>query len=226
MTADGPLNVRVNAVQQGTVPPYAYSVGLASIAGCELLCAGALRYNVNQVAFIIQSCASQIFEGSGSVPASVYVTDLGSFDLGPVHDNWLSALIPSQYYRGTSQAWRQLIPVVPAPTVDVPDLAVPPSDGRDPAWRWLGRDWDLSIPVDSRLVTTIDVLSGSAPVTIFRWESDQWEALDKPAKEIAHADARVAPIGILSAIVDDWESFLRLPVGQGLKCTAGNWVSA
>jgi hypothetical protein len=156
----------------------------------------------------------------------VTLPGLGEFALGPVHGEWLADLVPSGYRNEATGTWRPVIPIAPPPTVDIPDLAVAPSDGRDPAWRWLVREWDFDIPSDSHLVTTLGVLTGSTPVTIFRWEIDQWEALDKPAVEVDHSDARVAPIGVLSAIVDDWSLFLRLPVGAGPQYNAGQWTPA
>ena len=41
--------IRVTAVQQGTVPPYAYTQGATALAGRELVCAGALRYDVHEI---------------------------------------------------------------------------------------------------------------------------------------------------------------------------------
>lgn len=54
-------------------------------------------------------------------------------------------------------------------------------------------------------------------MTIFRWEVDQREALDVPASDVNRADARVVPLGLLTAIVDDWSPFLGLRVGEGLQ---------
>lgn len=227
MVANESAGVRVNAVQQGVVPPYAYSVGLASRSGYDLICAGALRYRVDQIGAIIQACASQLARTRGAATSEILtVIGLGEFSLGSVHGDWLSGLIPAEYQNRSAGTWYQLIPTFPARTVDVPDLAISPSEGRDPVWQWLTRAWDLDIPKGGHLVTTLDVLSGTAPITVFRWEADQWEALERPAVEVDHADARVAPISVLSAVVADWTPFLRLPVGQGLRRISGNWIPA
>lgn len=218
--------MQVNAVQQSTIPPYAYTVGLAPMVGHELVCAGALRYSVDQVASILRSCATGMVRGKTRSATPLRVAGLGDFTLGTVHSEWLMGLIPSEYRGEPAIAWHQVIPVHPPATVDVPDLAVSPAEGRDPAWRWLFQHWDVDVPDDSHLVTTLGVLTGSRPNTVFRWEFDQWEALDRPAVEIDHAGARVAPIGVLAAIVDDWSVFLRLPVGEGLRLVDGRWIPA
>jgi hypothetical protein len=126
-------------------------------------------------------------------------------------------LIPAKFRGERAGRWKQVIPLRPGPTIDVPDLSAPRSLDRDPAWRWLDHEWDVGAPSGSHLVTTLGVLSGRTPVTIFRWEIDQWEALDMPAADVSRADARVAPLGLLTEIVDDWSRCLRLEVGEGLQ---------
>lgn len=226
MATDGAAGVRVNAVQQSTIPPYAYTVGLASPAGHELICAGALRYDVQQIASILLACAEEVRRNDAQVPRSVSVAGRGDFLLGDVHEEWVDALIPAQSRGPSAEAWIQVTPSRPRPTIDVPDLAAARSEDRDPAWRWLDHAWDVEAPRDSHLVTTLGVLTGQTPVTIFRWELDQWEALDRPAAEVEHSEARVAPLGLLKAMVDDWSPFLHLNVGEGLQLVRGQWRPA
>jgi hypothetical protein len=226
MPTEKDTHIRVNAVQQSTIPPYAYTVGLRPKTGHELVCAGALRYTVQEVATILRASAAEMVRADPQVPDVVAVAGVGDFVLGDVHHQWLVGLIPAEFRDEPGGRWKQVIPLRPGPTIDIPDLSAPRSFVRDPAWRWLDHRWDVGAPSGSHLVTTLSVLSGRTPVTIFRWEVDQWEALDVPAGDVNRADARVAPLGLLTMIVDDWSQFLRLGVGEGLQLVAGQWTSA
>lgn len=226
VSSEGDIDIRVNAVQQSTIPPYAYTVGLQSESGQELICAGALRYTVQEVATILRTSAAEVVRADPQVPEVVAVAGVGDFVLGDVHHQWLAGLIPAEFRGERAGRWQQVIPLRPGPTIDIPDLSAPRSFDRDPAWRWLDHQWDMDAPSGSHLVTTLGVLSGGTPVTVFRWEIDQWEALDVPAGDVNRADARVVPLGLLTAIVDDWPRFLRLKVGEGLQLVAGHWTPA
>lgn len=226
MPSDRLADLRVNAVQQSTIPPYAYTVGLAQSAGCELICAGALRYNVQEIDSILRACAREMVRVGPPRSTSVSVEGLGDFVIGHVHREWLTELIPGQLRGAPTSTWYQVVPTCPDPTVDTPDLGMPRSAERDPAWRWLDHPWDLDAPNGSHLVTTLEVLSQRNPLTIFRWELDQWEALDRPAVEIDQDNARVVPLGVLAEIVEDWSPFLNLNVGEGLQLVGGHWIPA
>lgn len=223
MLSEGDFDVRVNAVQQSTIPPYAYTVGLRSDAGHELVCAGALRHTVQEVATVLRASAAAMVRAGRQVPEVVSVAGVGDFVLGDVHHQWLAGLIPAELRGG---GWRQVVPLRPGPTVDIPDLSAPRSSGRDPAWRWLDHQWDVEAPTGSHLVTTLDVLSGRSPVTIFRRETDQWEVLDVPAGDVDRADARVAPLGPLTVVVGDWSRFFHLRLGEGLQRVGDRWLPA
>lgn len=80
------------------------------------------------------------------------------------------------------------------------------------------------MPTNAKLVATVDVLRGTPAQTVYRWEVDQWELLDRPAAEIAHEDARVAPIGLLVELEKQWAEMLQLEVGSGMKREGGNWI--
>ena len=217
--------IRVVAVQQGTVPPYAYTDGVTALAGCELVCAGALRYDVHQVDQILRACAEDLARRSSQDGTMVKVEGLGTFALGTVEPDWAEALLVGEPMRRRQASWVQLIPVDPVPTLDTPDMATSLGVGHDPVWQWLVRPWDLPIPEKSCLVTTLEVLTGfSTPASIYRWEVDQWEALDKPAVEVDQATARVAPFGLLTALVADWSLALSLGVGEGFERVGSEWV--
>lgn len=104
-------------------------------------------------------------------------------------------------------------------------MTAPVSNEDEPAWRWVDRPWNLQVPQQSHLVTTLEVLTGTPPKTVFRWEADQWEALDRDPARIDPSDARVTPIGVLAAITRDWSRLLDLDVGQGVRRLGGGWVS-
>ncbi|GAB4100068.1 hypothetical protein [Sinomonas halotolerans] len=217
--------IRVIFVQQGTVPSYGYTEGVRGRAGCELVCAGALRYDVYQVERILRACAEDLTRRPSHEAAMVEVAGLGTFAMGGVEPDWVEALLLGIPARRQQARWVQVIPVEPAPTLDTPDMARSLAEGHDPAWQWLVRPWDLPIPEESCVVTTLEVLTGSSPpVTIYRWEAGQWEALDKPAAELDRATARVAPFGLLTALVADWSLALSLGVGEGFQRLGSEWI--
>jgi hypothetical protein len=226
MSVDRAHGVRINAVQQGTVPPYAYTLDPVGRGRHGLICAGAVRYSVQQVSVVLRTCAEELAGSTGRVPRSLSVRGLGEFTLGSVHPEWLEVIVPSEHRDHSHVAWLQVVPSPPNRTIDVPDLSRPRSSDGDPAWRWLDSPWDIDAPSDSHLVTTLGVLTGRAPLTIFRWESGQWEALDRPAADVDRSEARVVPLGLLTAIVDDWSPFVTLRVGEGLEHVAGQWQPA
>lgn len=147
----------MNAVQQGVIPPYAYIVGFRSEAGHELVCAGALRYTVQEVATILRASAAEMVRADPQVPEVVAVAGVGDFVVGDVHHQWLGGLIPEKLRGERAGRWMQVIPLRPDPTIDVPDLSAPRSFDRDPAWRWLDHEWDVGVPSGSHLVTTLGV---------------------------------------------------------------------
>ncbi|WP_139346625.1 hypothetical protein [Sinomonas mesophila] len=217
--------IRVIFVQQGTTPSYGYTEGVTALAGCELVCAGALRYNVYEVDRILRACAENLARRSSHEAAMVEVAGLGTFTTGGVESDWVEALLLGTPMRRLQAHWVQVIPVEPTPTVDTPDMARSLSEGHDPVWQWLVRPWDLPIPEKSCLVTTLAVLTRfSPPVSIYRWDVDQWEALDKPAVELDRATARVAPFGVLTALVADWSLALSLEVGEGFERIGSEWM--
>ena len=217
----------VTAVQQGVVPPYAYTQDLGPRLGVELICAGALRYSVYQVASILRGAAWTFSQEQAAVGSSFECEGLGLFEVRVVHADWLRALIPESRRVSAGVTWWQVAPIRPYWTVDVPDLSTARSHVPDPAWRWLDHPWDLPAPSNSHLVTTLSVLSGGVrPQTIFRWEADQWEALDQPPQQIDRSDVRVVPLGLLVSLVDDWGRFLHLDVGSGCTHVSGRWDPA
>lgn len=217
--------IRVVFVQQGTVPSYGYTEGVTALAGCELVCAGALRYDVYQVERILRACAEDLMRRASHESAMVEVAGLGTFAMGGVERDWVEALLLGNRTRRRQAHWVQIIPVEPAPTLDTPDMARRLAEGHNPAWQWLVRPWDLPIPEESWVVTTLEVLTGSSPpVTIYRWEADQWEALDKRAAEVDRDVVRVAPFGLLTAVVADWSLALSLGVGEGFQRVGSEWV--
>jgi hypothetical protein len=219
------LEIHVTAVQQSTIPPYAYTQGAAAQSGHELVCAGALRYDVRQVDRVLRACAADLAHLPSHDPPPVCVEGLGTFALGAVEQDWVEALQLGARRQQASGNWVQVIPIDPPSTVDIPDMAKSLGEGPDPVWQWLVRPWNLAVPLESHLVTTLGVLTKSSPpVSVFRWEVDQWEALDSPADQVDRAAVRVTPIGLLSAVVTDWSLALSLGVGEGLQRVGSEWM--
>lgn len=217
--------IRVTAVQQGTVPPYAYTQDATALAGRELVCAGALRYDVHEIDRILRACAADLAHRSSLDATPIYVEGLGTFASGTVEPDWVEALQLGARMRERRGNWVQIVPVDPAPTVDSPDMAKSLGEGRDPVWQWLVRPWDLPVPSESHLVTTLGVLTKSSPpVSVFRWEVDQWEALDRPADQVVRDTVRVTPIGLLAAVVADYSLALSLGIGEGLQRVGSAWI--
>ncbi|GAA3801103.1 hypothetical protein [Nocardioides panacisoli] len=211
--------VHVTYVKQGLVPQYAYTHDISGSSPFEFVCAGVTGLVYRQVDDLLRYAYAQTPDNLASLGT---FGDLDQqFTLNSVDQSWLSVLVPR-----TRQGahYLQVVPRCVPNTVDTPDLSLARDRSRDVAWRWLDEPWAYDVPSGSSLVTTLAVMSGTPPISFYRWEPDQWEALDKSAADVVREDVRVLPIGVLPLISPHHDSIRGLRVGAGLKLTGQGLV--
>lgn len=107
MRRDSEFDVRVIAVRQGLVPPYAYTDGLRETHAYELVCAWALALNVDAVADLLRTTSRGLALHSSVQRSS---DRDGPGGLHQVSRDWVSALDPLPWRDGWNGPWYQVTP--------------------------------------------------------------------------------------------------------------------
>lgn len=210
-------------VSGGSIPRFAYTIGLTESLGAELILAGALIYSGEEVRRIV-AMARQELLASGDFGATLSPEGLGRFTLRKAHDSWARMLMLGafDYYReGNVQAY-QLVPDSEHATSDVPDLSREWERETEPVWQWLRTPWPHSVPAKSTAATNVMALRGEPITEVVRWEDGAWEMFAGPGPEVTEAEARVVPLASLLAVDPSLRSALRLEIGQGIWRAGGD----
>jgi hypothetical protein len=203
-------------VSNGPDPRFAYTIGLRSSIGVELILADATIYLYNEIMQIINEVASNL--KSGLTPTAELVCgSTGSFTLRQAHQTWTSALIlrAFDYFQTKEISALQIIPDQKHWTIDVPDMSQPWSTKTAPAWKWLYEPWMFPVPSSSVAITNLEALRGRRITHVARWETDQWEAFAGSAPE-TQDEARVVPIGTIIGADASLSRLIDLPIGAGI----------
>lgn len=209
----------VNIVAGGTIPRFAYTVGLKDRDGlvAELVFAGGLFYSADEVKKILHSAQSNI-TSAHSRNAGLAVEQLGEFTLREVHPTWSALLLLAalDYYEKDAIQAYQVVPDPEHHTVDVPNLRQQWSADREPAWQWLNQPWTYPVPSGSTATTNLNALRGHPITEATRWGEDEWEVFAGPGPAVTRPEMRVAPLGTLLAIDPTLSPVVDLPIGRGL----------
>lgn len=194
----------VTLVAQGVVPRFAYTIGLKSKVGAELVFAGASTYSAAQVQQLMNDAASALSPGLKS--------------LRQVDSSWVKLLLLGalDFYDEPTIPALQILPDKQHWTVEVPDLSLPFAPESAPVWQWLTAPWTLPIPKNSTAVTDINVLRGDRVTEAARWEQDEWELFAGPGSQVPKSEARIVPFATLYAVDPTLISAASLPVGSAL----------
>lgn len=218
-------------VEQHSTPRFAYTIGLSKMLGAELLLAGAIAFDGQQVLAILHAMRDELKRGH-SQPSrsldqlSVRLTGLGTFSLRPVHASWSEALLrgAADYYQSTVSAY-QIVPDDTHWTNDIPDASTPWSAADAPVWRWLHEAWPYDFPENATATTNLAALRGARITEVARWERDEWEMFAGPGPDVTEEDMRVVPVTSLVAIDPSLDRALKLEVGKALwrDEASGDW---
>jgi hypothetical protein len=204
-------------VTGGSVPRFAYTIGLLDSIEAELVLAGAIHYNGDEVLRIIGDISEQLKRGAGF--DSVFKIDgPGSFTLHHTHHSWNSSLLLGalDYYKTDKVNAYQILPDEARSTIDIPNLNAQWSAIMEPAWKWLHEKWTYPVSPKSTAFTNMDALRGARVTEAARWEEDHWEIFAGPGPDVAFEDSRVVPLGTLLAADPSLTMVVDLNIGEGL----------
>jgi hypothetical protein len=203
-------------VMAGTMPRFAYTIGVSESIGLELILAGAIFYMKDDVWKIINDIVAQlkaqrdreVFEVSGQ----------GSFTLRKVHSSWAAefTLGAFDYYQKRDIPALQIVPDKAHWTIDVPDMSAPWNATTAPVWRWLHEPWTYPVPKSATATTNLAALRGDRITEIMRWEEDNWEMFAGPGPDVPDEDMRMVPLGNLIAADESLVPVLHLAIEKGL----------
>lgn len=114
-------------VEQGLVPRFAYTIGLRDHRVPELILAGAIYYDADEVLEILNSVGRQLRGGVATYDDTLKVAELGTFTLRNVDSSWSSMLMLGafDYYKTTDVNALQVVPRGGYWTIDVPVMSAP-----------------------------------------------------------------------------------------------------
>jgi hypothetical protein len=200
------------------LPRFAYTIGVNSIAGAELVFAGASYYAAEEVKEIVNAVAACLRTQADWQKVSVRLDSLGSFCLRKAAAPWVNALLLGVLdFYGTKEASAlQIVPDDDHWTVDIPDLTRPWSAAGEPIWRWLYDPWKYSVSQSAVATTNLSALRGDRITEAARWELDQWELFAGSGPDVPPDEVRVVPLATLLAIDDSLMAVTDLAIGQAL----------
>ncbi|MEP7122893.1 MAG: DUF4262 domain-containing protein [Byssovorax sp.] len=207
-------------------PRYAYSIGLTGKLGTELLLAGAIQFNAEEVRRIVNGVAEQLRHGvdAGSV---ISLDTLGSFTLRGVHSGWIRLLMLGavDYYKDREVVAYQILPDEAHWTIDIPALNDEWSAPANQPWKWLREGWPYEVPRSSVATTNLRALKGGRITEAARWEEDEWELFAGSGPDVKPPDVRVVSLGALLGMDETLSAVVNLGVGQALwrDESAGSW---
>src|SRR5579862_5610582 len=199
-----------------TTPRFAYTIGVSESAGVELILAGAIFYMRDDVEKIILNAVAHLKTSRDR--GLVEVAGLGSFTFREVDSSWAKELMLGMfdYYQKKDIPALQIVPDQEHWTIDIPNMGMPWSASREPAWKWLREPWTYPVAQDSTAVTDLAALRGVRVTEACRWEDDEWELFADAGPDVAKDQMRVVALGTLLAVDPSLEPVVSLAIGTGL----------
>jgi hypothetical protein len=208
----------ITLVAGGSVPRFAYTIGISPIIGAELVFAGGTFYSVEEVKQIINGIAENLVATSTPDHSIVVIDELGSFSLRQADLSWSGALMLGafDFYQSRDIPSFQIVPDNAHWTLDIPDPTRPWSAKSEPVWQWLHEPWEYSISPQSMAITNLDALRGERITEASRWEDDEWELFAGAGPDVPRSEIRVVPLATLIALDPSLEAVTSLKVGKSL----------
>lgn len=212
-------------VEQGVCPRVAYTIGLSESVGTELVLAGAIYYDADEVKGILRSIRESL-QLTAARDSRFTVDSLGSFTLRKVHASWAKSLMLGtvDYYNAADFDACQIVPDEEHCTIDVPNLSAPWSASSEPIWQWLHEPWQYAVSATSNVATNLEALRGARITQATRWEEDYWEMF-AGSDDVSQDDARIVPLGCLLAADPSLSPALELEIGKRIRRSVegGDW---
>jgi hypothetical protein len=206
----------IYVVAGGTVPRFAYTIGVSESVGFELILAGAIFYMKDELVRIINDIVRQVkMQRADKV---FEVAELGTFTLREVHNSWAVEIILGalDYYQRRDIPTLQIVPDKDHCTIDVPDMRSSWSATLEPMWKWLREPWTFPVPENATATTNLAALRGDRITEVVRWEENEWEMFAGAGPNVPQDELRVVPLGTLIAADETLFPILHLAVDSGL----------
>lgn len=202
-------------IADGSVPRFAYTIGLRDTIGGELVMPGAIFYMADDVARVFHAVRREV-EQRGLAQREDAVAGHGGFSLRRVDSSWVPMLLlgACDYYQTDDVPAWQLVPPVERMTIDVPDMGSPWDPEREPVWRWLQEPWPHPVPDNATVTTSLAALRGQRVTEVTRWD-DGWEMFPD-GSDVPESALRVVPLGVFLGYDPTLEAALDVPVGEGI----------
>ena len=199
-------------------PRYAYTIGLSSKLGYELVFAGGILFMYQEVGEIVAGIVERLSTNPAMELISYTVDPFGKFSLRTCDPTWTAQLMLGaiDFYRQQDVRGMQIVPDDEHTTIDVPDMAIPWSPQSCPTWQYLSMPWTLPVPPTSQAITDLDALRGLSVTEACRWEEDYWELFAGAGPEVSKEETRILGLGILLAADPSLRAVLDLKVGDGI----------
>ncbi len=225
----GKFGRHIYMVSGGPEPRYAYTIGLSSLTGFELVLAGASFYFADDVKEIINEIASRIHSPLDLSKETIALDRFGVFHFREVHASWRDKMMLGafDYYENRDIRAFQIVPDERHWTADIPILSNPWDEHKEPAWKWLVMPWVLQVSPQSVVTTNLDALRGERVTEAARWEETEWEIFAGIGPDVPHDEIRVVPLATLLGIDPSTDEVLNLKVGDGLYRDANelSWLA-
>ena len=207
----------VTVVMGETEPRYAYTIGLKSSIGFELVFAGGVQFMKNDLFVIFESIISRFKKSSLQVTEEIEVDEFGKFILNKVDDSWSSLMLlgVKDFYGINEFDALQIVPEKDNFTLDIPKMSEP-WNSNIAVWRFLSEPWAYSVPKNSKVVTNLKALKGSKITEVMRWEEDEWEMFAGAGTDVSEGDGRIVELGTILGIDPSLNKALDLHVGKGI----------
>ena len=204
-------------IMGGSIPRYAYTIGLRDSLGTELVLAGAIYYSADEVQSIINNIYQQL-KSDKNYNSVITLNDIGSFTLKKMCSTWINSLMLGaiDFYKTSTVKAYQILPDETHWTNDIPNLEESWNIESDPIWQWLYKEWPFNVSHKSTVVTNLDALRGAKITEIARWGDDEWEMFAGYGPDVSFNEARAVPLGTLLAADPTLKPALTLEIGKGL----------
>ena len=206
-------------VEGGVDPRFAYTIGLSSKLGYELIFAGGAYFSKKDVRYIIDRI-SQLVTVPVEPNLPINFENDETYLLSKVHPTWCEKMLLGalDYFSVTSLKALQIQPPRTHWTIDIPNLVYGWDPDTEPPWQWLGREdaWKFSLPQNSCALTNIPALQGQKINQIVRWSDTDWDCFVGEGSEVPDNAKRTVPLAMFLALDSTLvDTLLLLQIDQG-----------
>ncbi|MBZ0234112.1 MAG: DUF4262 domain-containing protein [Deltaproteobacteria bacterium] len=203
-------------IDEGTCPRFAYTIGLTTVLGAELVFAGGALYDSARLGKIFDEIVYQRRAGR-TLRDVIDLDELGTFTVRKASASWTRRLLLGAHdFYGREVAAQQIVPDEDHWTIDVPDMSVPWRPARAPVWAYLDGAWSLPVPETAIVATDLAALRGAPVTSASRLDEDYWELFAGPPAEVPNEDVRGVSLATFLGTDTSLDRIIELPVGRAL----------